>query len=234
MRNLCITNTFFEGKPQHHVSYKHPQSHRGRQLGCPIRPTLSPAFSLYPLPPYYAIWHATYAQAWFDQVTTRRRSLPNVLSTLSYHSADCDTDHTLVYSRVRLQPKKLKTSSPHKQCQDCWLWASAQIPGGPRESLEHPWAKMPLPDGTSRGRPSSLRPCQPSAERRGPVTTGLTPVHRSWSPFLRSNDKPSWTSKRTTWENSNNTPRCPQCNSEHCQTLDSLWPLKPLFENDEC
>ena len=136
IRNLCITNTFFEGKPQHHVSYKHPQSHRGRQLGCPIRPTLSPAFTFYPLPPIMPF--DTPRTLKLDKVTTRRRSLPNVLSTLSYHSADCDTDHTLVYSRVRLQPKKLKTSSPHKQCQDCWLWASAQIPGGPRESLEHP------------------------------------------------------------------------------------------------
>ena len=65
-----------------------------------------------------------------DQVITRRRSQPNVLSTLSYHSADYDTDHTLVCSLVRLQAKKLKTSSPHKHCQAFWLWASAQIPGG--------------------------------------------------------------------------------------------------------
>ena len=73
-----------------------------------------------------------------DRVITRRRSLSNVLSTLSYNSADCNTDHTLVCSRVRLQPNKLKTSSPHKHCQDCWLWASAQIPGGPRESPRAP------------------------------------------------------------------------------------------------
>ena len=73
-----------------------------------------------------------------DLVINRRRSLPNVLSTLSHNSADCDTDHTLVCSRVRLQPKKLKTSSPHKHCHDFWLWASAQIPEGPRESPRGP------------------------------------------------------------------------------------------------
>lgn len=126
-----------------------------------------------------------------DQVTTRRRSPPNVLSTLSYHSADCDTDHTLVYSRVRLQPKKLKTSSPINNARTADSERQRKYPGVLEKASSTPWAKMPLPDGTSRGRPSSLRPCQPSAERRGPVTTGLTPVHRSWSPFLRSNDKPS-------------------------------------------
>lgn len=220
MRNLCITITFVEGKPQHHVSYKHPQSHRWHQLGCWIRPTLSPAFSLYALRPYYATWHAMYAQAWSSHhQTTQQPAQRSLHSQLPQRRLR----HWSVCSRVRLQPKKLKTLSPHKQCQDCWLWASAQIPGGPRESPRGPpWVKVPLPGGTSWGRPFTLWPCQPSAERRSPVTTGLTPIHRSWSPFLRSNDKPSWTSKSTTWENSDNTHRCSQCNSEHCQTLDSL------------
>ena len=31
-----------------------------------------------------------------DLVIARRRSLPNVLSTRSYHSAECDSDHALV------------------------------------------------------------------------------------------------------------------------------------------
>ena len=30
-----------------------------------------------------------------------------VLSTHSYHSADCNTDHSMVASRVRLQPKRI-------------------------------------------------------------------------------------------------------------------------------
>ena len=33
-----------------------------------------------------------------------------VLSTRSYHSADCDTDHSMVTSKVRLQPKQIHRS----------------------------------------------------------------------------------------------------------------------------
>ena len=63
LRNLCITYTFFDGKPQHCVSWKPPRSHRWHQL---------------------------------DLLITRPRSLLNVLSIRSYHSADCNTDHVLV------------------------------------------------------------------------------------------------------------------------------------------
>ena len=31
-RGLCVTNNYFQGKPQHHVSWKHPRSHRWHQL----------------------------------------------------------------------------------------------------------------------------------------------------------------------------------------------------------
>ena len=128
MRNLCITITFVEGKPRHHVSYKHHQSHRWHQLGCPIRPTLSPAFSLYPLRPYYATWHATYAQAWssYHQTTQpAQRSLHSQLPQrwLRYWS----------YPGVQSSQaagKETKNVVPHKHCQAFWLWASGQIPGG--------------------------------------------------------------------------------------------------------
>ncbi|XP_062615832.1 uncharacterized protein LOC134277519 [Saccostrea cucullata] len=49
-------------------------------------------------------WHQ------LDLVITRRRSLNCVLTTRSYHSADCDTDHSLVGSKVRLQPKRIHRS----------------------------------------------------------------------------------------------------------------------------
>ena len=76
---LCITNTFFESKHQHKVSWKHPRSHKWHQL---------------------------------DLVIARRSSLNNVLATRSYHSADCDTDHAMVCSKVRLSPRKLQRSKP--------------------------------------------------------------------------------------------------------------------------
>jgi len=46
-------------------------------------------------------WHQ------LDLVITRRADLSTVLHTRSYHSADCDTDHSLVASKVRLKPQRI-------------------------------------------------------------------------------------------------------------------------------
>ena len=39
-------------------------------------------------------------------ILVSRAAIKNVLHTGSYHSADCDTDHSLVCCKIRLQPKK--------------------------------------------------------------------------------------------------------------------------------
>ena len=70
---LCVTNSYFQTKLQHRVSWRHPRSKHWHQL---------------------------------DLVIVRRTSLKTVLLTRSYHSADCDTDHSLVCSKFRLHPKK--------------------------------------------------------------------------------------------------------------------------------
>ncbi len=49
-------------------------------------------------------WHQ------LDLVIIRRPLLNCVLTTRSYHSADCDTDHSLVGSKVRLYPKQIHNS----------------------------------------------------------------------------------------------------------------------------
>ena len=77
--DLCVTNTFFKGKPQHKVSWKHPRSHRWHQL---------------------------------DLIITRRSDLNSVTISRSFHSADCNTDHALVCSKVRLQPRRFHRSKP--------------------------------------------------------------------------------------------------------------------------
>ncbi|XP_048583704.1 uncharacterized protein LOC125563054 [Nematostella vectensis] len=46
-------------------------------------------------------WHQ------LDLIITRRSQLNNVRITRSYHSADCDTDHALVCSKIQSRPKKL-------------------------------------------------------------------------------------------------------------------------------
>ncbi|XP_076456338.1 uncharacterized protein LOC143290704 [Babylonia areolata] len=71
---LCISNTFFNTKPQHRVSWRHPRSKHWHQL---------------------------------DLILTRRVNLSSIKITRSYQSADCDTDHSLVCSSVKLRAKRL-------------------------------------------------------------------------------------------------------------------------------
>ena len=49
-------------------------------------------------------WHQ------LDLIIIRRGQLRSILTTRSYHSAYCDTDHSLVRSKVRLRPKKFHHS----------------------------------------------------------------------------------------------------------------------------
>lgn len=69
---MCISNTFFQLKDRHKVSWCHPRS---------------------------LCWHQ------LDLVLVRKRDLNDIMLTRSYHSADCDTDHALVISRLRIRPR---------------------------------------------------------------------------------------------------------------------------------
>ena len=71
---LCVTNTYFQTRPMHKVSWRHPRSQHWHQL---------------------------------DLIITRRADLNCVKVTRTYHSADCDTDHSLVLTKVQLTPKKI-------------------------------------------------------------------------------------------------------------------------------
>ena len=63
-------------------------------------------------PHHRVSWRHPRSQHWhqLDLIITRRSSLNCVLISRSYHSADCDTDHSLVSSKVRLQPKRINQS----------------------------------------------------------------------------------------------------------------------------
>ena len=74
---VCVTNSFFQTKPQHRVSWCHPRPKHWHQL---------------------------------DMILIRRSNIKLVQITRTYHSADCDTDHSLVCCKIRLQPKKLHNS----------------------------------------------------------------------------------------------------------------------------
>ena len=53
-------------------------------------------------------WRHPRSKHWhqLDLILVRRAAIKNVLHTRSYHSADCDTDHSLVCCKIRMQPKK--------------------------------------------------------------------------------------------------------------------------------
>ena len=64
-----------------------------------------------------ASWRHPRSNHWhqLDLVITRADSINNVCNTRAYHSADCDTDHSLVASWVKVTPKRLHCAK--KKCQ---------------------------------------------------------------------------------------------------------------------
>ncbi len=57
-------------------------------------------------------WRHPRSHKWhqLDLVITRRSDLQSVLHTRSFHSADCNTDHSLICSKVRLKIKRIHRS----------------------------------------------------------------------------------------------------------------------------
>ncbi|KAJ8044654.1 RNA-directed DNA polymerase from mobile element jockey [Holothuria leucospilota] len=91
-------------------------------------------------------WHQ------LDLVLERRNRIQDVNSTRSYHSADCDTDHSLTISRVLLKPKRSHHSKPKRlskinithtgdavRTQEYISLISDICPAGPDESAETRW-----------------------------------------------------------------------------------------------
>ena len=60
-------------------------------------------------------WRHLRSKHWhqLDLIITRRRFLQSFIITKTYHCADCDTDHSLVCCKIKLQPKKFnRTKQP--------------------------------------------------------------------------------------------------------------------------
>ena len=69
--------------------------------------------TFFPTKPHHRVsWRHPRSRHWhqLDFVITRRTLLNEVLVTRSFHSADCDTDHSLVASKVRLLPRGVHRS----------------------------------------------------------------------------------------------------------------------------
>uniref|UniRef100_H3AUZ3 Endonuclease/exonuclease/phosphatase domain-containing protein n=1 Tax=Latimeria chalumnae TaxID=7897 RepID=H3AUZ3_LATCH len=54
-------------------------------------------------------WHQ------LDLVIVKRKDLPSVQKTRTFHSADCDTDHSLIISKVKITAKKLHRAKPRSK-----------------------------------------------------------------------------------------------------------------------
>ena len=65
-----------------------------------------------------------------------RTSHNSVLNTSSFHNADCNTDHALVGSKVKLQPKKMHHSK--RKCRPCMNAAYASVPALTERYLNSP------------------------------------------------------------------------------------------------
>ena len=59
-------------------------------------------------PQHKVSWRHPRSKHWhqLDLILVRRTAIKYVLHTRSYHSADCDTDHSLVCCKMRIQPKR--------------------------------------------------------------------------------------------------------------------------------
>ena len=59
-------------------------------------------------PQHKVSWRHPHSKHWhqLDLILVRHAAIKNVLHTCSYHSADCNTDHSLVCCKIRLQLKK--------------------------------------------------------------------------------------------------------------------------------
>ena len=63
-------------------------------------------------PQHKVSWRHPRSKHWhqLDLILIRRSAIKNVRHTRSYHSADCDTDHSLVCCTIRMQPKRIHRS----------------------------------------------------------------------------------------------------------------------------
>ncbi|GAA6107151.1 uncharacterized protein LOC118407100 [Tachysurus ichikawai] len=103
-------------------------------------------------------WRQPCSRHWhqLDLVITRCVELASVLLTHSYHSADCDTDHSLVASKVRIIPKKLHhskkkscprintccTSNPEKTQQFICKLHEALTKETPDDTIDSKWSQL--------------------------------------------------------------------------------------------
>lgn len=126
------------------------------QLCC--RNNLVVTNTLFPGKPHQKMsWCHPRSKSWhqLDFVITSSKHRTEVMNTRTYHSADCDTDHSLVVSTMRLEPrpyhrqikksKKIDVSNcnnPQLQDQYCQLLDKKMANISDEDTHEEHWEKM--------------------------------------------------------------------------------------------
>lgn len=84
-------------------------------------------------PQHQVSWRHPRSKQWhqLDMIITKRKMLHHVKNTRTYHSADCNTDHSLVVSSIKIIPKKFHRT---------------RNPGNPRIDVNYSW----LPSRTEK------------------------------------------------------------------------------------
>ena len=137
-------------------------------------------------PQHKVSWRHPRSKHWhqLDLIILRRASLKNVLHTRSYHSADCNTDHSLVCCRIRLQPKRFHRtkkqgnpridvshmSQPNPMSHSRRLLRENSVPHSP--------TTLPQRSGKFYETPCTAQPWPPSGKKPQRLTIGLTPSRR--------------------------------------------------------
>ncbi|CAE1309676.1 unnamed protein product [Acanthosepion pharaonis] len=104
--------------PQHHRIPSHPRQHVFPTLPAPpdtkdefynkLETTISINSFFRTKTQHKVSWRHPCSKHWhqLDLILVRRAAIKNVLHTRTYHSADCDTDHSLVCCKIKLQHKR--------------------------------------------------------------------------------------------------------------------------------
>ena len=108
----------------------------------------------------------------------RRADLSSVLHTRSYYSADCDMDHSLVASKVRLKPRKIHHGKT-KGCprintcgtSDPVIRLRALLAASRRNLLRNQQPATQMPNGVTSVMPSMTQPWLHSARENARMLT---------------------------------------------------------------
>ena len=150
-------------------------------------------------PQHKVSWRHLRSKHWhqLDLILFRRAALKNVLHTRSYHSADCNTDHSLLCCKISLQPKRFhctkKQGNPHI---DVGKMSQPNLMSQFAEVFEREFgAPQPNDSATESCRKFSETPCTaqpslPSGKRPQRLTIGLMRSQPKCDPSSRQSAPP--------------------------------------------